>query len=141
MAMSKTVAVSAPVSTIVTVRSSSSPSTSVSVVRCSKRRMLTSPVVITWPESTLVTRVIGTKIRRRPSTSTTRPEHARRPVVDAERGDDVADLADLVAVRVEDLQARQSGDEDPGRCCAHGLRLPVEATRCGVRSALRLRRG
>src|SRR5689334_4878999 len=35
--------------------------------------MLTSPDVCTWPLSTLVTRVIGTKTRLRPSTSTTRP--------------------------------------------------------------------
>jgi len=62
-----------PSSSTVTVRSSSSPSTSVSVGRCWKRRMLTSPVVMTWPESMDVTRVIGTKIRRRPGTSTTRP--------------------------------------------------------------------
>ena len=60
-------------SSSVTVRSSSSPSTSVSVGRCSKRRMLTRPVVMTWPASMEVTRVIGTKIRRRPGTSTTRP--------------------------------------------------------------------
>ena len=35
--------------------------------------MLTSPVVITWLASMLVTRVIGTKTRRRPGTSTTSP--------------------------------------------------------------------
>ena len=35
--------------------------------------MLTTPVVITWPVSTWVTRVIGTKIERRPNTSTTSP--------------------------------------------------------------------
>ena len=47
--------------------------TRTSLVRCSKRRMLTSPVVMTCPPSTEVTRVIGTKTRRRPGTSTTRP--------------------------------------------------------------------
>lgn len=61
------------VSRMVTVRSSSSPITSTSVGRCSKRRMFTRPVVITWPTSTEVTRVIGRKIRRRVNTSTTRP--------------------------------------------------------------------
>src|SRR3954452_16620172 len=35
--------------------------------------MFTRPVVITWPVSTWVTRVIGTKIERRPNTSTTSP--------------------------------------------------------------------
>src|SRR6476469_6215744 len=35
--------------------------------------MFTSPVVMTWPLSTWVTRVIGTKIDRRPNTSTTSP--------------------------------------------------------------------
>jgi hypothetical protein len=35
--------------------------------------MFTSPVVITCPASTLVTRVIGTNTRRRPGTSTTSP--------------------------------------------------------------------
>ncbi len=35
--------------------------------------MLTSPVVMTWAASTLVTRVMGTKTRRRPDTSTTSP--------------------------------------------------------------------
>ena len=56
-----------------TVLSNSSPTTSVSVERCSKRRMLSSPVVYTCPASTLVTLVIGTKMRRRPKTSATMP--------------------------------------------------------------------
>ena len=46
MAMSKTVP-SVPDSLMVTVRSKISPTTRVSPGRCSKRRMLTSPVVIT----------------------------------------------------------------------------------------------
>jgi hypothetical protein len=62
-----------PSSSSVTVRSSISPSTRVSVGRCWNRRMLTRPVVMTWPASIEVTRVIGTKMRRRPGTSTTRP--------------------------------------------------------------------
>ena len=55
-------------------RSSSSPSTSVSPARCSKRLRLSVPdASITAPGSTAVTRPIGTKIRRRATTSTTRP--------------------------------------------------------------------
>ena len=55
-------------------RSSSSPSTSVSPARCSKRLRLSVPEAsITAPGSTAVTRPIGTKIRRRATTSTTRP--------------------------------------------------------------------
>ena len=41
--------------------------------RFANRRMLSSPVVITWPASMLVIRVIGAKIWRRPNTSTTSP--------------------------------------------------------------------
>ena len=78
IARSSTMAVAKPASTAsgavtVTVRSKSSAATSTSLVRCSKRRMLTSPVVMTAPASIEVTRVIGTKTRRRPGTSTTRP--------------------------------------------------------------------
>ncbi len=69
---SSTVTVS-PDSTRVTLRSSSSPRTSVSAGRCSKRRMLSTPVVTTWPDSTPVTRVMGRKMRRRLTTSTTSP--------------------------------------------------------------------
>ena len=61
------------VSSRVTRLSSSSPSTRVSPARCSKRRMLSRPVVTTAPASMLVTRVIGQKMRRRGCTSTTRP--------------------------------------------------------------------
>ena len=76
MATSRTVTSSPPrpwPSTNRTLRSRNSPRTSRSVGRCSKRRMLTTPVVMTWPDSTPVTRVIGRKIRRRLTTSTTRP--------------------------------------------------------------------
>src|SRR5215213_8223007 len=63
-----------PLSMIRTLRSSSSPSTSVSPARCSKRLRLSVPEAsITAPGSTAVTRPIGTKIRRRATTSTTRP--------------------------------------------------------------------
>src|SRR5215211_5615901 len=63
-----------PDSRMRTVRSSSSPSTSVSPARCSKRLRLSVPEAsITAPGSTAVTRPIGTKIRRRATTSTTRP--------------------------------------------------------------------
>src|SRR5215218_9337878 len=57
-----------------TLRSSSSPRTSVSPARCSKRLRLSVPdASITAPGSTPVTRPIGTKIRRRATTSTTSP--------------------------------------------------------------------
>src|SRR5688572_21596259 len=63
-----------PDSRIRTVRSSSSPRTSVSPARCSKRFRLSVPdASITAPGSTAVTRPIGTKIRRRATTSTTMP--------------------------------------------------------------------
>src|SRR5215210_407442 len=61
-------------SLIRTLRSSSSPSTSVSPARCSNRfRFSVADASITAPGSTAVTRPIGTKIRRRATTSTTRP--------------------------------------------------------------------
>ena len=63
-----------PDSRIRTVRSSSSPSTRVSPARCSKRLRFSVPEAsITAPGSTAVTRPIGTKIRRRATTSTTTP--------------------------------------------------------------------
>jgi len=66
----------------VTLRSSSSARTSVSLGRCSNRRMLTSPVVITCPASSEVTRVMGTNTRRRPGTSATSPITRGRRVVE-----------------------------------------------------------
>ncbi|CAB4840943.1 unannotated protein [freshwater metagenome] len=62
-----------PPSTIVIVRSSKSPSTSISPARVSNRRILSRPVITTAPDSIEVTRVIGTKTRRRSGTSTTNP--------------------------------------------------------------------
>src|SRR4051794_12602719 len=63
-----------PDSTMVTARSSSSPSTRVSPRRCSKRlRLIVPEASITELGSTPVTRPIGTKIRRRATTSTTSP--------------------------------------------------------------------
>src|SRR3954449_414792 len=63
-----------PDSTMVTARSSSSPSTRVSPVRCSKRlRLIVPEASITELGSMPVTRPIGTKIRRRATTSTTSP--------------------------------------------------------------------
>src|SRR4051812_31176036 len=63
-----------PLSMIVTARSRSSPSTSVSPRRCSKRFKLIVPEAsVTEFGSMPVTRPIGTKIRRRATTSTTRP--------------------------------------------------------------------
>ena len=67
----------------------------------------------------LVTRVIGTKIRRRPNTSTTSP--STRGWLTSERSGhhEVADLADLVALGVEDRQPDQPGGEDAGGGGAH----------------------
>src|SRR3954469_25451016 len=63
-----------PDSRIVTVRSNSSPRTSVSPRRCSKRlRLIVPDASITEVGSRPVTRPTGTKIRRRATTSTTRP--------------------------------------------------------------------
>ena len=56
-----------------TSRSRISPSTMVSDGRFSKRRMLSRPVVMTWPLAIAVTRVSGMKTRRLPVTSTTSP--------------------------------------------------------------------
>jgi hypothetical protein len=78
MARSSTVT-SSPEERSLTTRSSISAITRDSVARCSNRRRLTSPVVITWPASMLVTRVIGRNTRRRPGTSTSSPT-ARGPV-------------------------------------------------------------
>src|ERR687893_663141 len=63
-----------PDSAICTRRSSSSPSTRVSPRRCSKSLRFSVPVESTTaPGSSAVTRPIGTKMRRRATTSTTRP--------------------------------------------------------------------
>src|SRR3954469_24773479 len=62
-----------PESTMVTARSSSSPSTSVSPRRCSNRlRLIVPEASVTELGSMPVTRPIGTKIRRRATTPTTR---------------------------------------------------------------------
>ena len=112
---------SVAVSRIRTRRSSISPTTSVSFGRCSKRRMLTTPVVITWPLSMLVTRVIGRKTARRPNTSTTSPRTRGRLALRAHQRDEVADPAHLVAGGVEHLQAGQAADEDPVGGGAHSV--------------------
>ena len=62
-----------PVSRRATERSKSSAVTRVSPARCSNRRRFTVPVTMTCPVSMAVTFVIGTKMRRRGCTSTTRP--------------------------------------------------------------------
>ena len=49
--------------------------TSVSPTRFSNRRMFTRPVVMTWPDSTLVTRVIGRNTRLRPGDLDDEPVH------------------------------------------------------------------
>ena len=60
--------------------SRSSASTRVSAGRCEKRRMLTSPVVMTWPLCMEVTRVRGRNTRRLPATSTTSPTARGSPL-------------------------------------------------------------
>ena len=62
-----------PDSTNVIERSSISPRTRTSPGRVSKRRIFNKPVITTAPLSIEVTRVIGTKTRRRNGTSTTSP--------------------------------------------------------------------
>ena len=101
-----------------TCRSSICPNTSVSVGRCSKRRMFTTPVVMTCPLSMWVTRVIGTKISRRPNTSTTSPSTRGWQAARPEHHDEVADLADLVALRGRRPAARPGGlrRRGAGRC-------------------------
>ena len=74
----------------------------------------------TCPLSTVVTRVIGTKIRRRPKTSTTRPR--TRGWLSSERTATTTSrtLRHLVAARVEDGQADQAGGVHASRRGAHG---------------------
>ena len=113
-------------STKVTGESSSSPTTSSSPGRCSNRRRLSRPLTTTPPASIEVTRVMGTKMRRRGWTSSTSPMIRGGRGAGAQRGDDVADLAELVAAGVEDRCPRQAGDEDSGGG-AHRQRLPAVA--------------
>ena len=81
--------------------------------------MLTTPVVMTWPLSTWVTRVIGTKIAAPAEHLDDQAEHARRQTAGPEHRDEVADLADLVARRVEHRQPGQAAGEDAVGCGAH----------------------
>ena len=81
---------------------------------------------ITAPVSIAVTRPIGTKIRRRATTSTTRPSTRGAARADPQRDDDVADLADPVAVGVEDGQPGEPGDVRPGHR-RHGAETTVGA--------------
>ncbi len=62
-----------------------------------------------------VTRVIGTKIRRRAEHLADEPEHAGLAGLGADRDHEVADLAHLVALWVEDRQAYQPGGVDARR--------------------------
>ena len=91
-------------------------------MRCSNRRMFTRPVVMTWPPSTEVTRVIG---HEHPATSghlDHQADDAGAAAGGTERDDDVAHPTDLVAERVEHAQAGQAADEDARRS-AHAARL------------------
>src|SRR3954451_11993759 len=72
MATSSMVASPEP-SARVTRRPSTSARIRVSLARCSKRRTLMSPVVMTCPEPTDTTRPIERNTRRRPGISTTKP--------------------------------------------------------------------
>ena len=106
---------SSPVSAIRTGASRSWPTTRISLRRWVKRRRLTDPVArVIAPGSTPVTRSIGTKIRRRVRDLDDEPEHPRRVGVDAQRRDDVADLADPLAVGTVDGDPHQACDEDTG---------------------------
>ena len=73
----------------------------------------------------LVTRVIGTKIRRRPNTSADQAQHPRLADLGADGHHEVAHLADLVPLGVEDRQADQAGGVHAGRGRAHAVTLPV----------------
>ena len=59
-----------------------------------------------------VTRSIGTKIRRRVASSTTRPSTRGGLASTRSGGHEVADLADALAVRAEHGEAHQPRDED-----------------------------
>ena len=76
-------------------------------------------MVITWPLSMLVTRVIGRKTVRRPNTSTTSPSTRGGWPAGPHQRDQVADPADLVTGGVEHLQAGQAAHEDAGGGGAH----------------------
>ncbi len=114
---------SVPVSRIRTLRSSISPTTRISLARCSNRRMFTTPVVITWPLSMLVTRVIGQEDRRRAEDLHHQAEHPGRLAIGPHVRHQVADPAHLVAGRVEHLQAGQAADEDPAGGGGHSVRV------------------
>ena len=84
-------------------------------------RRLTEPVAsVTAPGSMAVTRSIGTKIRRRVASSTTMPSTRGGLASTRSADDQVADLADALAVRTEHGQADQPRHEDP--VDAHGRR-------------------
>ena len=99
----------------VTVRSSSPASTSTSLSRGSKRRMLTVPEA-----STTAPRLDRGDPAHRDEDAVPvlhlddQAEDARRLAVDAQGGHRFADPADLIAVRVEYADTRQPGDEHPG---------------------------
>ena len=116
-----------PDSRIRTVRSSSSPSTSVSPARCSKRLRLSVP-----DGEHHRARVDGGDPAHRhedPAAGDHLDDQAqdpRRGGADAQRDDDVADLADAVAVGVEDRQPGEPGDVRPARR-GHGREATVGA--------------
>ena len=91
--------------------------------------MFTTPVVITWPLSMLVTRVIGRKIARRPKHLDDQAEDPRAAARRADHRDQVAHPADLVTRGVEDLQAGQPAHEDAGGGGAHRARVVASTGR------------
>ena len=116
-----------PSSRTVTVRSSSSASTSTSLSRRSNRFMLTVPEAST----TSVGLDAGDPAHRHEDAVPVRDlddqaEHAGRLPVGAQHGDGVAHLPELVAVGVEHVDARQPGDED---AVARAHRCSVDVTR------------
>lgn len=63
--------------------------------------MLTTPVVMTWPDSTPVTRVMGRKIHAAAHDLDDHAQQTRRLAADPEHRHQIADAADLIAVGVE----------------------------------------
>lgn len=97
--------------------------------------MLTTPVVMTWPDSTPVTRVIGRKIHAAADHLDHQAQDARRPSADPQHRHQITDPADLVPVRVKNGDAGQVRDEDPGVTAAILVLLRPSVSTVSVRSA------
>ena len=120
---------SSPVSSSRTGASSSWPTTRVSLSRWVKRRRLTDPVA-----SVIAAGVDAGDPQHRHEDPPPRrelddeAEHPRRVGVDPQGRDDVADLADPLAVRAEDGEAHHACDEDAGGGHAGSL-MPTDDRR------------